>query len=98
MSGQATDAILASFDVSFDVDTGRCERFDEIICIGVAAGVASEVDGFLGRPEGVIDLDIENFGVVVGEMISEVVCEIVEILFFSLLKLRSETSLIIFFV
>ena len=47
------------------------------------------------RFENVIDLNIEIFDVVVDEIIDWIVCEI---LFFSLLKFRLETTLFIFFV
>ena len=63
--------------------------------------MTNEIDEFLVCSENVTNLNIEKFDVVVDEMIDEIVCEIVEIvdeiLFFSLLKLRFETSLIIFF-
>ena len=89
------------------VSNGRRERIDEVIgfrSIGVDAsgGVDEGVSGaFLGSPGGVTGLDIENFGVVVGEVIDGVVCEvvdeIVEILSLSLLKLRLEALTTSFF-
>ena len=88
------------------VGIGRRERFGEVtgveairaqdICFGVA-GVAGGVGGFLACSGGVTGLDIENFGVVFGEVVGvveiEVVSEIVEILSPSLLKLRPEAIL-----
>ena len=100
MSEQSTDAIFARFDADFDVDIERHERFDDVVD-AIDVEMTSEINEFLDRSESVTDLNIENFDVVVDEMISEVVCEIVdeivEILSFSLLKLRFEAFLTIFF-
>ena len=106
MSGQLTDAVFAGFGMRLGVDNGRRERIDEVtdfrsIGVDASGGVGGGVSGaFLGSSGGVTGLDIENFDVVVGEVVGGVVCEVVEVvgevLFFSLLKLRPE-ALIIFF-
>ena len=94
VSEQVVDAIFASFDVILSVNDERRERFDVV-------EVTSEVsDAFLDRSENVSNLDIENFVVVFDEIVEvvvELVDEIDEILFFSLLKLRFEATLFIFF-
>ena len=88
-----TDAVSTGFGVVSGVGNGRRERFGVV-------GVAGGVGGFLDRSGGVTGLDIENFGVVVGEVVDGVVCEVVgevvEVLSPSLLKLRPEALTISF--
>ena len=73
--------------MNFDVDLERRERFDEMtdfrsIDVDVSNEVDEEVnDAFLDDSENVTDLDIENFVVVLNEIVDE-------ILSLSLLKLR----------
>ena len=99
-SEQVVYAVFANFDVILNVDIERRELFD--VSDVIAAKMTSEVDEFLDRFEDVTDLEIENFEVVFDEIVVEIVDEVdkivVEILSFSLLKLRFEASLIIFFV
>ena len=101
ISGQVVDAVFASFGVILGVDTERRKPFGEIICFGVAAEIANEVDRFLDRFEGVTEPEIENFVVVFDEIVVGIVDEVdeivVELLSPSLLKLRSEASLTISF-
>ena len=95
MSEQSIDAVFARFDVDFDVNIERRERFDVVDAI--VSKVTNEVKEFLVCFENVTDLDIEIF-VVVLKKIDEIVDKIVdEILFFFLLKFRFETTLIISF-
>ena len=77
------------------VKNEKRERFDEIICFDVAK-MTCEINKFFVYFENVIDLNIENFDKIIDWII---VVEIVEMLFlfFSLLKFRFETFLIVFF-
>ena len=83
-----------------NVNNEKCERFDVVDAI--VAKMTNEINESFDRFEIVTNLNIENFVVVFDEIVVEIV-EIVdkivdEILFFSLLKFRFETFLIIFFV
>ena len=81
MKKRIVDAIFTRFDISFDVNIERCERFDEIICIDVATEIANEINRFLICSESVTNLNIENFVVVVDEIDFEIVDEVAELLF-----------------
>ena len=84
-----------------NVNKKKRERLCETqnICFDVAK-MTNEINEIFVCFENVTNLNIENFDVVVDEMIDKIVCEnvdkIVEILFYFLLKFRFET-LIIFF-
>ena len=88
--------IFALFDVILYVESEKREHFDDVVD-AIDAEMTSEIDEFLDRSGNMTDSDIENFDIVVDEMIDEIVCEIVEILSLSLLKFRFEATLFIFF-